>query len=476
MQLLSIVAALALQAPAEINHIRPAATWEANFELKLPYKSKGAGIGWFPKSADTSKVTWDEPNVPGGLSIGFDSENPPSQDWFNADGNIDNKPQHEVSIHWNGMEIANRLSSVDFRSPYTKNVSVKVRFVTGGAMVDVAIEQTAVFKDYFVPTCLTFDAKLEGSEVTNSPSITKLTHKESGRALESSPPTTVSIFSSALTDAKSHSQTSLITVPPSLYGKDGLFRGRIIARLKLHEPQGGFDPWDRMAAVFVKDQSGKKIEILRYMTPYRRGHEWFYDVSYLAPLFKGQQNYEVWCETYGTGWLVDFDLIYYPGKVQKVAKRVELLWNEKPEIGNPDNSFEKQMPPTKVTRSEGTKAAELVITATGHGMEPNSNNAGEFYALGRTVTVGKSEFKNVLWKDDCYLNPCRPQRGTWKFSRAGWAPGDIVRPWVIDATRAVPTGKDVTIKYAIDPYLNEGRGKTWAPFHWIQGVYVEYSN
>ncbi len=30
--------------------------------------------------------------------------------------------------------------------------------------------------------------------------------------------------------------------------------------------------------------------------------------------------------------------------------------------------------------------------------------------------------------------PNRPQFGTWKFSRAGWAPGDVVHPWWIDLT------------------------------------------
>src|SRR3712207_7924990 len=49
----------------------------------------------------------------------------------------------------------------------------------------------------------------------------------------------------------------------------------------------------------------------------------------------------------------------------------------------------------------------------------------------RTLTVTgnatQKTWDNILWKTDNYLNPCRPQGGTWKYDRAGWAPGDIVR-------------------------------------------------
>ncbi len=53
----------------------------------------------------------------------------------------------------------------------------------------------------------------------------------------------------------------------------------------------------------------------------------------------------------------------------------------------------------------------------------------------------------MLWKTDCYLNPNRPQFGTWKFSRAGWAPGDVVRPWWIDLTPKLEPGEVATLDY-----------------------------
>ncbi|MEM9373265.1 MAG: peptide-N-glycosidase F-related protein, partial [Planctomycetota bacterium] len=71
-----------------------------------------------------------------------------------------------------------------------------------------------------------------------------------------------------------------------------------------------------------------------------------------------------------------------------------------------------------------------------------------------------------------YLNPCRPQRGTWKFDRAGWAPGDLVLPWAVDVSHLLSGESSLTVGYTLDDYLNEGRGQTWAPHHWTHGYIV----
>ncbi|MEN8151925.1 MAG: PDZ domain-containing protein, partial [Planctomycetota bacterium] len=42
--------------------------------------------------------------------------------------------------------------------------------------------------------------------------------------------------------------------------------------------------------------------------------------------------------------------------------------------------------------------------------------------------------------------------GTWKYSRAGWAPGDVVRPWWIDLTPHLVAGKEAELRYEPEPY------------------------
>jgi hypothetical protein len=80
---------------------------------------------------------------------------------------------------------------------------------------------------------------------------------------------------------------------------------------------------------------------------------------------------------------------------------------------------------------------------------------------------------NLLWKTDNYLNPCRPQGGTWKYDRAGWAPGDVVRPWIVDCPGPL-AGATLSLGYALDPYVNENRGQTWDPFHQVTSYLVLY--
>lgn len=77
-----------------------------------------------------------------------------------------------------------------------------------------------------------------------------------------------------------------------------------------------------------------------------------------------------------------------------------------------------------------------------------------------------------------YLNPCRPQGGTWRYNRAGWAPGDVVKPWDVDVSGLMGesggAGRELVISYVLDEYVNEARGKSWAPTHNTNGYVVFY--
>jgi len=114
------------------------------------------------------------------------------------------------------------------------------------------------------------------------------------------------------------------------------------------------------------------------------------------------------------------------------------------------------------------------LMVTGHGQSPNSENAAEFLVRGRTLTVGSSNYDNVLWKNDCYMNPCRPQSGTWYYSPAGWAPGDRVDPWEIDLTAAVMPGQPATLQYTADPYTNYNIVAGNAARHWVESQLISY--
>ena len=167
------------------------------------------------------------------------------------------------------------------------------------------------------------------------------------------------------------------------------------------------------------------------------------------------------------------EFAFYSGPAARRAYRVVNLWSGKAILGNPDKPVTDFYVPRTVALDETCTSAEVVVTVTGHGMAPNAKNAAEFMPIDRTLTVNGREHVNRLWKTDNYLNPCRPQGGTWKYDRAGWAPGDVVRPWVVDATPHLGAGT-LEIGYVLAPYVNENRGKTWEPYHHTEAQVVLY--
>ncbi len=108
--------------------------------------------------------------------------------------------------------------------------------------------------------------------------------------------------------------------------------------------------------------------------------------------------------------------------------------------------------------------AKVRFVVTGHGQAPNTKEAAEFLPARRWLTVAGTEFENLLWRTDCWLNPCRPQGGTWKYDRAGWAPGALVLPWDVDVTARMIPGEPLPLRYRVEPYENE---KKSGATHWV---------
>ena len=91
------------------------ARFEAAWNATLPDNSKGYGVMLVPEAENPSGAKtnlpydWTEPNAPGMFGVGFDTFSPPTKSPFSADGNIYDRPQREVSLHLNGVEVANRF-------------------------------------------------------------------------------------------------------------------------------------------------------------------------------------------------------------------------------------------------------------------------------------------------------------------------------------------------------------------------------
>jgi len=426
------------------------------------------------KGAPTTSIPWGDPKLKNTFAVLFDIHNPPTSDPFNKDGNIYDRPQREIALYWDGVEIVRKLSPVEFRTGKPLTIQADLDFVCGGAELSLNVAGTDVYTHTFIPGMHPYESRAAfggtTSMATTTLSVGKVAVTYHDRFGAPPPSHTVTAIDALPLDSKHSSQSNLVAFPEKTDSY-----GRILCTLTLDKPDSGpIDPWDRAAAVYLYDETGQKFEIVRFITPYRRGYTWQVDVSDYRPLLRGKKKVEAWCVTYANGWKTSVRFDFYPGKTDRKAVRVVNLWSGTAEIGNPDKPITAFFTPKTVTIDPKTDYAKLRFMVTGHGMSPNTDNAAEFMPSKRTVTIGGRSFENLLWKNDNYLNPCRPQGGTWKYDRAGWAPGDVVRPWEIDITGLIPAGQSGPVSYDVSPYLNTERGKTNPPTHWVESQLILY--
>ena len=452
---------------------------EARFDLIMNTGTEGAGFVWLDADlfGDEGKAPgiaeWEAPNIDGCFSVGFDASNPPNRDPFYGSGNVYDRPQHEISLHWDGMEIVKKTTPIDFRDEKPHAVRILAEFTAGGADVSVFVDDAAVFENHFIPSMVAYRGRpvfgARNGETAGDVLIDNLSIACREPTEPFAPPLEVMAIDHKINDVKHPRNEADVDFPADT----GDF-ARIVCTLRLDKPETRFDPWDRTATISVFADDGERFEIIRYITPYHNGHVWKVDVTDFAPLLQGRRKIEQACGTQGEGWVVTVAFAFYPGEAERRPLKVINLWSGSPEVGNPEKPAADFYTPREFTLDETITHAKVRTVVTGHGMSPNTNNAAEFMPLGRTLTVNGASFYNVLWKEDNYLNPCRPQGGTWKYDRAGWAPGDVVRPWEVDLSHLISDERTLKIGYVLDEYINEGRGKTWAPTHKTEAHLILY--
>lgn len=421
------------------------------------YKAKG-----HPGAPKPAHPEWDEPNLWGSFAVALDTHNPPTDDPFNEWGNVHERPQREISLHWDGVEVANRFCEPDFVTGEASVLAVEVAFVTGGAEVTVGVGGQAIYDSHFIPHMLPFESRAAVGAFGpdgGACAIDSLHAEWDEEAEESPAPVTVHCFKSAWNNRKQKPRAEFDLMPA------GFGAERVIMSLKL-KPMVERDEWDRLGHVWLYHE-GERYELARVLTPFMlwgESYEYLVDVSDFRNMLTGR------CELHvdigvnvGRGYVVDLDFTYYrrPADVDPLPEVVGIVnvWGGTANFNNAD-SVAKTFGTRTVAVPEGAKSAKLHITVTGHG-------ALEFRPLARTVKIGEVEHTDPLHTKDCYLNPWRPQFGTWKYDRAGWGPGTLGDTWTIDVS--TDGLKELKLEYTSEEYKAEG----WAS-HVIRSQVVFY--
>jgi len=401
--------------------------------------------------------SWVEPNLAKTFAVGIDVHNPPTDDPFGPQGNYRRMPEREVSLHWDGREIVKRLAPAEFRGDFA-GFEISVRHVIGGAEITVILAGKKVYDDYFLAAMRPYESRIAigagtRDDVTTKFDVQALEFNRNTPSPPQRPPKHFNLFNHVMIGHEALSQVKPLTLPPV----NRAF-GRVILTLELHDAGDNWDKWDRNGYFYIVGADGKKHDIAPFITSYRTPGLWKVDVTHFRPWLAGDVKFEIAIQPpfeEGGGFMMSASLDFYHGTPQLDPFRIVPLWHGTARYKSTENRFSDFFVPKPVSITPETKAARLFITTTGH------STVGEFTPSRRTVVfvpergeepVQEHRFENTLWKDDCYLNPVRPQRGTWKYSRAGWAPGDVVQPWMIDLTPYIPSWGNAELRYEPEAY------------------------
>ncbi|NPD84543.1 T9SS type A sorting domain-containing protein [Lentimicrobium sp. L6] len=254
----------------------------------------------------------------------------------------------------------------------------------------------------------------------------------------------------------------------------------IYIHIDLECPTGGCDPWDQPAKLMI-NKDGENYEIARYITPYGVAcGGWTWDITDFRSLLVDEVDWVSYVQVWGaSGWLVDVELELIEGSPEYPFVKIEKLWSEDNWVyGDPD--VNDDFPEMDVMIHPETEAAKIRMTMTGHG-QANTSNAAEFSDFTHHIWVdGEETFEQHLWKDDCDVNSCAPQSGTYLYSRAGWCPGQDVQPWEWDMDGHFTPGEMVNLDYVLYDYtnlLNTGYngGSHTEPHYRCHTYFVQYS-
>ncbi len=408
------------------------------------YKAKG-----HPNNPVPAEPKWDEPNLWGSFAVALDTHNPPNKDPFNEWGNVNKRPQREVSLHYNNTEVANVFCEADFVNGEEFSFNVSIDFVCGGAEISVSVGDSKVYEKYFIAHMMPFESRFAvGAEGPRGGTCNvNSVRVKWGKATKGSPsPITLTPIKLA-GQFSSQGKDAIYDLLPS-----GIEFERVIMTFRYTEVVKR-DEWDRIGWSDVYD-GDTKYELARIITPFRLWgtvYEWHVDVSDFSSLLTGKRRLD-WGPKHG--FSVDILFTYYPKPEDvesgKKAMGLSNLWNGTAQYNeDKKDSIAKVYGERTVTVPEGAKHAKIRICVTGHGGKL------EFTPAERSLKVGDKLFENVLWTTDCYLNPYRYQFGTWKYSRAGWGPGSIGRVWEIDVSDLIEAGKELKLVYTSQDFTTE---------------------
>lgn len=201
------------------------------------------------------------------------------------------------------------------------------------------------------------------------------------------------------------------------------------------------DPWDRIGFITIdaKTPGGGtiKLELLRFITPFGNSNTYTQDVSQFASLLTGNVKFNAYISTFIGHWNITFKLRY------KKATLNNRYFIASPVIFDDAMFSYEEVQALDVDLPENN---EVILTYFTTGHNNQGRNCDEFCEKVNEIYVDNKLVESFIpWRTDCEdfadINKCEGAQ-TLSFDRAGWCPGDVVRPHVFNVGKLSP-GKHI---------------------------------
>lgn len=229
----------------------------------------------------------------------------------------------------------------------------------------------------------------------------------------------------------------------------------------------------------------KKVELASVITPYggymSRGQAGFdnswkrryrFDVTDFRKFLRDSIKLRVFYDGYSSGFSASVRFNFIKGEPSREVAGLQTIYQGSFGYKNPQDFENNQMPAKTLQVPAGTEQAKVRVIASGHGFD-NNTNCAEFCKKHYKLSVnGDQAARQLMWRNDCGMNPTYPQGGTWLLNRANWCPGSRVTVYEHNVTDLIQPGSN-KINIDVDPIRWSGEQR---PSYHFAVQLITYSN
>ncbi|MEI8201771.1 MAG: LamG-like jellyroll fold domain-containing protein [Bacteroidota bacterium] len=358
------------------------------------------------------------------------------------------EPRHPLS---GNVYVGDTLSKIQLAALATINYPslftiTDLHFKVNGTNIPTHDYGNGHFTAWWLPPSYgTFNIEIDATNNYGATSITNVNVNIMANSLD----TTVQAFSGIINNSSVVNEVVVDGQLPSFLGA----YDTIIATLTVTCPPGGCGAWDYIRSIKAKSHEGNWFEIIRYITPYGVTCSHSVNLGDYMSILNGKVTFKI--VGLDNGYYYALKLTYKSGAPPHKYSQVSEVWNGNYDFGNYSN--QQPVGVFNYTFPANVIASKIKLVSTGHGGPSNTSNAAEFYDATHHVYVnGANTFTQHNWTT-CNPNPdnCMPQSGTWTYSRAGWCPGSIARPFDFNISPFIGSN-NIALKYVFyEQYIDQ---------------------